>query len=389
MRKIVTARAFAACETASGGAGNAGRCIARERVRPHAAPAHPSDPCHEPKDLTSAAAATTAAPAAITERRTLFEAPWLQIGHVAVRPTSSACGEIEFASHNVLALPLAGVFAKHDGPRQEVIATPQHALLIPAGQPYRLSFPGCIGDRCLVLRATEEGFEQMLAPWLGGRRFEPAAFAMHLPLPPALVLARGQLWHGLGPGQADALEAEELSLHLLMSVLHAARKPQAAHKRPGQRRAADPGGRRMRHVRHAVALITAEPQARWTLAGLAQAASISESHLAHSFRAELGLSIYDYVLRSRLALALEAVLDGDAGLTEIALEAGFASHSHFTARFRAQFGQTPLEVRRGLHRSAARRLRATAAQSRALPAARVPAPSPLPRIMTAREQVPA
>jgi AraC-like DNA-binding protein len=40
------------------------------------------------------------------------------------------------------------------------------------------------------------------------------------------------------------------------------------------------------------------------------------------------------------------VLDGDDDLTSIALDAGFASHSHFTARFRGFFGCTPAALRR-------------------------------------------
>ena len=38
----------------------------------------------------------------------------LHVGHVVVRPSSPVCGEIECQSANVLVLPLAGVFAKHD-----------------------------------------------------------------------------------------------------------------------------------------------------------------------------------------------------------------------------------------------------------------------------------
>lgn len=324
-------------------------------------------------------AANPAAPApavTLTERRILFDGPWLQIGHVAVRPTSSACGEIEVASHNVLALPLAGVFAKHDGPRRQVLATPQHALLIPAGQPYRLSFPGCIGDRCLVLRLGEEALERVFAELTGGRGLAATDFAMHLPLPPALVLARGQLWQRLAQGPAEVLEVEELGHHLLAGVLRAARRHRLAGA--GNRRAtpADASGRRLRHVRQAVELIAAQPQARWTLDELAGRANISVSHLAHSFRAELGLSVYEHVLRSRLALALDAVLDSDSGLTDIALAAGFSSHSHFTARFRALFGHTPAQLRRGLHRHNARQLQAFGTRSRAVPARPPPVVGP-------------
>jgi AraC-like DNA-binding protein len=60
----------------------------------------------------------------------------------------------------------------------------------------------------------------------------------------------------------------------------------------------------------------------------------------------VGTSIYDYVLQERLAQTLDSVLDGGDDLTAIALDAGFASHSHFTARFRRFFGCTPTALRR-------------------------------------------
>ena len=52
------------------------------------------------------------------------------------------------------------------------------------------------------------------------------------------------------------------------------------------------------------------------------------------------------MLHERLARTLDAVLDGGDDLTAIALDAGFASHSHFTARFRSFFGCTPAALRR-------------------------------------------
>jgi AraC family transcriptional regulator len=63
------------------------------------------------------------------------------------------------------------------------------------------------------------------------------------------------------------------------------------------------------------------------------------------FRETAGIPIYNYVLQERLAATLDAVLD-DGDLTSIALDAGFASHSHFTARFRIFFGCTPVALRR-------------------------------------------
>ncbi len=287
-------------------------------------------------------------------QRTLFDGAWLQIGHIAVRPASSECGELETSALNVLALPLAGVFAKHDGPRCHAIATPSHALLISAGKPYRLSFPGCIGDECLALRFTSAALAQVMPEAMAGDGFDEQAFSSHTPLPPALMLARGLLWQRFATDAVDALEAEERALDLLDATLAAARRERQARTR----RAASAGSwRRTGRVARAVEAIGAEPERRWTLAALAALACVSPGHLAHLFRAELGVSVYDYVVRSRLSRALDAVLDSDAGLTGIALDAGFASHSHFTARFRAFFGHTPQQLRRGARGTTVRELR--------------------------------
>jgi AraC family transcriptional regulator len=301
---------------------------------------------------------TDVAPSSTPKRRTLFEGQWLQIGHISVRPASSECGELETSELNVLALPLAGVFAKHDGPRRHAIATPQHALLISAGQPYRISFPGCIGDRCLALRFSSQALAHAMPEAMSGDGFDLATFSAHALLPPAAMLARSRLWWRLEQGQIDALEAEERGIDLLEAALSAARRLRAAPQR-GRRTARDGDGswRRMRPVVRTVEAIGTEPERKWTLGELAALASVSPSHLAHVFRAATGLPVYGYVMRSRLVRALDAVLESEAALTEIALDTGFSSHSHFTAKFRALFGCTPQQLRRGANTGTVRELR--------------------------------
>ena len=101
--------------------------------------------------------------------------------------------------------------------------------------------------------------------------------------------------------------------------------------------------RALERVKEAVALA---PSRKWNVARLAKVANLSPFHLCHVFREMVGTSIYDYVLHERLAQTLDAVLDCGDDLTAIALDAGFASHSHFTARFRSFFGCTPGALRR-------------------------------------------
>jgi AraC family transcriptional regulator len=276
-------------------------------------------------------------------RSTLFDGKLLGVGHVVARPSSSVCGDIERQSLNILVLPIAGVFAKHDGPRRHVIATPNHAVFISAGNPYRISFPARIGDECLTLRLSSADLARVMPEAMSRDGFDSSAFASHTLLSPADMLTRSLLWRQFSRGEGDPLEVEELGIGLLVSTLRAARKARA-----GRRRAAPSNaGRRLRHVERIKEAISICPERKWTLGDLADLACVSPCHLAHVFREEVGTSVYHYVLRSRLAKALDTVLDSDIDLTAVALDGGFASHSHFTARFRALFGLTPNELRRG------------------------------------------
>jgi AraC family transcriptional regulator len=144
-------------------------------------------------------------------------------------------------------------------------------------------------------------------------------------------------------GLVDPLAIEDHAVALLAATLHLAH---AARVHRGRRMLADDGGRRRKQIERVKEAIAAEPKRRWNLSELAELGCLSASHLAHVFRRQVGASVYDYVLRERLAHALHAVLESDDDLTTVALDAGFASHSHFTARFRARFGITPFALRR-------------------------------------------
>src|SRR5262245_65000550 len=89
-------------------------------------------------------------------RKSLFESATLQIGLFEARGVSDACGDVERQDRNAVVLPLAGVFAKHDAPGRQAIGTPSHAVFVAADTPYRISFPGGIGDRALTLRFGDE-----------------------------------------------------------------------------------------------------------------------------------------------------------------------------------------------------------------------------------------
>jgi AraC family transcriptional regulator len=279
------------------------------------------------------------------KRKTLFRSASLQIGSVEARPSSDACSEAERQVANAMVLPLWGVFSRHDAPGRQVIGTPGSAVFFAADTPYRVGFPGAIGDRGLVLR-----FDQALAADQLGGRGASETFTTHGLLAADAMVLRNLLWLRLKSGEADQFGSEALGLDLLslsLASMHAGGVPQRSSTRLRWTRA-------LARVKEAVAVA---PAARWSVARLASIAHLSPFHLCHVFRQMAGISIYDYVLRERLAASLEAIVQDGSDLTAIALEAGFASHSHFTARFRGFFGCTPAEMRRCASRGRVAELR--------------------------------
>jgi AraC family transcriptional regulator len=264
-------------------------------------------------------------------RKVLFEGGRLQIGLVESHPSSDACGEVERQSLNAIVLPFSGLFSKHESPGRHVTGTPSHAIYFAPDAPYRISFPGCIGDRAITLR-----FGGALAPEEVHAGDGPTSQGL---LPAQAMMLRNLLWTRLEKGGADAFEAEALGLDLLNLSLQSVRRGKLPVRRSAQARRT----RALERVKEAVA---SAPCDKWNVAELADVANLSPFHLCRVFREMVGTSIYDYVLHERLARTLDAVLDGGDDLTAIALDAGFSSHSHFTARFRSFFGCTPAALRR-------------------------------------------
>lgn len=78
---------------------------------------------------------------------------------------------------------------------------------------------------------------------------------------------------------------------------------------------------------------------------LAGVVDLSPAHFARAFAATVGMTPFDYVMTRRLARARELLERTGRPALAIALDVGFKTPSHFTARFRREFGVTPSEIR--------------------------------------------
>jgi signal transduction histidine kinase/DNA-binding LacI/PurR family transcriptional regulator/DNA-binding response OmpR family regulator len=103
----------------------------------------------------------------------------------------------------------------------------------------------------------------------------------------------------------------------------------------------NPGSEAQRIVLKAMAYIHAyypEPISR---SDVAAHVGLSERHLTRCFHQEVGITPITYLNRCRVKQAKVLLNSGEKGITEIALDVGFSSHSYFTRVFREQVGVSP------------------------------------------------
>lgn len=98
-------------------------------------------------------------------------------------------------------------------------------------------------------------------------------------------------------------------------------------------------------LRHVLDRLHDETDSRLGLDDLAADAGVHPVHLARTFRHQFGRPLGAYHRHLRLEHALRRVLETDARLADIALDAGFADQSHFTNLARRVVGLSPGRLR--------------------------------------------
>jgi AraC-like DNA-binding protein len=268
----------------------------------------------------------------------LLATPTVTVRDVGCRGSLRERSAEEHATVTQLVFPYRGTYVRHLG-HEEAVAEANQVLFFNAGEGYRVSHPVPGGDASLALIVSEPQLGE-IAPRSLLRDRAPLAFR-HLRL---RIDARTQalmalLRHSLRQNIAEPLEAESLALTLAQRAL-GRRTTHLAGASAGRQRLVD-----------RVKLVLASDLARrWTLAEIAAEVRGSPVYLTQVFKQVEGMPLYRYQMRLRLARALDLLAQYD-DLTELSLDLGFSSHSHFSAAFRTAYGRSPSEFRRGaLHR---------------------------------------
>jgi len=124
--------------------------------------------------------------------------------------------------------------------------------------------------------------------------------------------------------------AEELGLQILLEAFGEARRVAVQ----------DP-----RCVKQAKAVLHESDEPRLTVTEVAAQIGVTPIHLTQAFKRSEGIPLYRYQTQLRMSRALAELPESD-DITDLALELGYSSHSHFTAAFRSAVGVTPSEYRR-------------------------------------------
>ena len=276
--------------------------------------------------------------------RILYTWPLISLGAFDCWP-----GDERWRSENlvdeghVIAFPGTAVEIIQDG-HEPVVADAHRVVLYNRNQTYRRRLVTRIGDHCTYLVVAPELLEQLMTSGVAAIRDPDRRPFEH---PVLAVTRREHLEHRTilqllaEPGGADPLDLQERLVRLVGRALSSTDVTRRA-RRP---RRADTEREHRRIVEDFRALLATDVGEPMSLEDVAREVGASVFHVSRLFRDRVGVSLHAYRDELRLRSALPAVLAGDRALTDVALEHGYASPSHFADRFRARYGMAPSRLR--------------------------------------------
>ena len=279
--------------------------------------------------------------------RILFAAPGVQLGTYRCLPGDRAWREENTVGDGFyIAIPGPPVLIDQARARP-VVANANHAIFYNDHEVYRRGLLSDRGDDTVYLRA-EPGLLRQVAgtvdPGLGDEPEFRFPF-VDGPLDATTHLRHRMLVDHLATGPVpDGLYAEEALLGLLGEVVASSVRAHRRSRVTSRSTTTDAAhGELVEATKTILSRRFSEPIA---LGDIAAEVHSSPFHLARIFRMRTGSSLHAYRTQLRLRASLERLADRRRDLAGLALDLGFASHSHFTDAFRGAFAMSPSDYRR-------------------------------------------
>ena len=225
---------------------------------------------------------------------------------------------------------------RDDGPFRERMISPGDIAVIPSGTVYSVRASG--PSEFMVMSISNELLTQAAR---GVTDRETLELRLNWGFRDPFIR---EIFSGLsaaieGKGSTDRIYGETLAQSL---AAHLARNGRQLHNLNG---GASRGLSRAQ-LNRALEFINGTPYADITLDSMAKAAGLSPFHFCRVFKRATGLSPHQYVLRRRVGVGAEMLLERDESISNLALELGFADQSHFTMHFKRVHGIGPAAYRR-------------------------------------------
>jgi AraC family transcriptional regulator len=287
-------------------------------------------------------------------RGTVYERGPVTIGYTRCRPKTEDAGPDVRSGAHTLTFPTRGVFRMHiGGPAGRVLTCdPNCAIFQNSGDVFRTSHPGAIGDETVFVAYHEDVVVDAVRehdPGVDQRRDAPFPFTASPSDPAAFLLMRSMFNEACRGQDADRALVEESAINVLR--ISVARAFEQAGSLIGPRRTTLRAHAEI--AESAKAFMAMRCSERLTIEDVAKHVHVSPFHLCRLFRKHSGLPIHRYLNRLRLRIALDRLHERSSDLAALAMDLGFASHSHFCDAFRREYGVPPSAMR---HRVADLRL---------------------------------
>lgn len=235
--------------------------------------------------------------------------------------------------NDIFVFPRSSVKIRHAG-GPSFVADQTVATAYNRGQIYDRALVSEEGDRCEWFAVPREAaIDAVVANGLEPSATGPFPFA-YAPVSHETYLAQRRLFRRARRG-APPQELDEAIYAVLDDVVAGAASRIAARPEPARDKEGPAIADEIR------ALISARFEEDWSLTRLQHQLGVSAFRLCRVFRRATGSSIHGYLLSVRLRASLERTEPRGVDLTSVALDLGFASHSHFTLTFRRSFGLPP------------------------------------------------
>jgi AraC-like DNA-binding protein len=274
------------------------------------------------------------------ERHLLYESAGVSVVDFRCRAHVEPDGPEEPNPTHSIVLVRRGVF-RRTWRGEACLADPNHVLFFNAAEPSSFAHPLPGGDDCTILTVDTPRALELVAHHSPGDVADPETpFRVgHAPSSRRVARLHFELLARIKRRDAALVVDDTISELADESVRVAC---ETRTERESRRTVSGATRRRHRDLTEAAKLaINQRLESPLRLSHLGRSLACSPFHLSRIFRQTAGVSLRRYTQQLRARAAADRVTRGARNLTELALDLGYADHSHLTNAFRREWGVPP------------------------------------------------